>query len=167
MERTEAPGHLRVWRPGICRARSPKPVREKRDPCPSPASGGFLTNVGPLGSAAPLPSACASQGVSLGVGPWGHLPLPQWCGGGPAHPRVASSQVITSPATCLQRKLHPEELELGGQNMDGGPRTQSAPNSTREGGHPCFALSPRVCGAGRRLLKTLSCTGGKLNANQP
>ena len=44
----------------------------------------------------------------------------------------------------------------------GGRGTQSAPNSTREGGHPCFALSPRVCGAGRRLLKTLSCTGGKL-----
>ena len=84
----------------------PKPVREKRDPCPSPASGGFLTNVGPLDSAAPLPSACASQGASLGVGPWGHLPLQQWCGRGPRPPQGGlvlsnniSSDLFTTKAT--------------------------------------------------------------------
>lgn len=32
--------------------------------------------------------------------------------------------------------------------MDWGGGTQSAPNSTCEGGHLCFPLSPRVRGAG-------------------
>lgn len=84
----------------------PKPVLEKHDPCPSPASGVFLTHVGPLDSAAPLPSACVSQGASLGVSPWGHLPLQQWCGRGPRPPQGGlvlsnniSSDLFTTKAT--------------------------------------------------------------------
>ena len=53
----------------------PKPVWERRDPCPPPASGGFLTNVGPLILPPPLPSACVLQGASLGMNLWGPLPF--------------------------------------------------------------------------------------------